>query len=773
MRNTSVAAPILTFLSCAAVLLIAYAPGLQGGFLFDDFANLPALGASGPVDQWPTFWRYITSGHADPTGRPLALLSFLLDAHDWPANPYPFKRTSLILHLLNGMLLALLLRQLGRALVAPFRTLDTSPSAFHTLPHELGRDLVWRVNMAAVLGAGFWLLHPLFVSTTLYIVQREAMLPVTFTLLGLLAWLRGRSVMWHEHTSLGLAWILLGLVFCTVLAVLSKANGILLPALALSIEYTVMRGNRFVDKERIALNAGAVPAATGQVPDKERLDSTGIGTAGPLTTAGNPREVMERAGAYRWTMAAFAWLPAVMVAVYLLYKLRIGMVHGVGRPWTLGQRLLTEPRVLMDYLGLLWVPRPFTPGLFNDHIQASTSLLSPVATLPAIVAVLGLIVAAWLLRKRWPAVALAVLFYFVGQSLESSTIALELYFEHRNYLPAMLMFWPLALWLCGVRQTKSTHSLFCAGVTSATTGSPQKSEDSDFHNQAIAGSVKRKGASNEAQDAWRKAKALLAIILVLGLATMTWARADLWGNTRDQALLWAQLNPDSPRAQATAAQAEMRAGHPERAITRLQPALKAAPDEVQLALNFFAARCQMGEVDAGTIEASETSLRTTRDPGTLLTSWFERAISQSSQPSCPQANLATLERLLEVAEQNPTLMKSAGRRQDIDYLQGRIALVRHAADKALSYFNLALDQQVRVSAALQQAALLGSAGFPRQGLAHLDHYEDESRKEYKPGFGMPRIHIWVLNRQQYWQKELVRLRATLRDDARQQAATSK
>src|SRR3546814_20068069 len=105
------------------------------------------------------------------------------------------------------------------------------------------------------------------------------------------------------------------------------------------------------------------------------------------------------------------------------------------------------------------IPRPprFTrtytlfpyPPLFrsNDHIPASTSLWSPATTLPAILVVFGLIVGAWLLRRRRPALAAAVLFYFVGQSLESSTVALELYFEHRNYLPAMLMFWPLALWL--------------------------------------------------------------------------------------------------------------------------------------------------------------------------------------------------------------------------------------------------------------------------------------------------------------------------------------
>jgi hypothetical protein len=378
--------------------ILIYAPGLHGTFLFDDFGNLPTLGATGPVDTWPTFWRYITSGAADPTGRPLALLTFLLDAHNWPAHPYPFKRTNLILHLLNGALLFLLLRRLGR-------------DAFRDAEKR-------RIDLAAAIGAGFWILHPLFVSTTLYIVQREAMLPATFTLFGLLAWLYGRAAIGRGQTLRGLVWIAIGLGGCTVLGVLSKANGILLPTLALVVEYVLLRSS--------------VPRGASYVTVDRHRQSI-----------------------YRRSMWLFGWLPTAIVAGYLLEQGWSGLTRGISsvRPWTLGQRLLTEPRVLLDYLDLLWLPRPFTPGLFNDHIQASASLWSPTSTLPALLAIVALITGSWLLRRRWPALALAVLFYFVGQSLESSTVALELYFEHRNYLPAMLMFWPLALWLCSVRQS--------------------------------------------------------------------------------------------------------------------------------------------------------------------------------------------------------------------------------------------------------------------------------------------------------------------------------
>lgn len=690
MRHRLTATFTFVALACAALAMAAYWPGLYGRFLFDDFANLPALGSSGPVDNWPTFWRYITSGTADPTGRPLTLLTFLLDAQNWPADPYPFKRTNLVLHLFNGVLLALLLKRLGHEAFKP--------------THQ------YRVDLAAVIGAGCWLLHPLLVSTTLYVVQREAMLPATFTLLGLLAWLHGRSAMQRGYHWRGAFWIAVGLGGCTALGVLSKANGILLPALALVVEYVLLRTCR----------NGVTPNAQ-PLPDR----------------------------VYRRMMLLTAWLPATLVTAYLLQQGWVGLTRGISsvRPWTLGQRLLTEPRVLLDYLDLLWLPRPFTPGLFNDHIQASTSLWSPATTLPALLAIVALIAGAWLVRRRWPALALAILFYFVGQSLESSTVALELFFEHRNYLPAMLMFWPLALWLCDVR--------------------PQSTRQ--------PASIGRSPSPDMPTSRWsaaRRGKLALAGLILLGLGLMTHARASLWGNSHDQALLWAQLNPDSPRAQAYAAQAEMSAGHPERAVSRLQRPLANKPDEVQLALNLFGAQCQLGHVDPSTLTASRNALRTTRDPGTLLVSWFERGMEQAGHATCPELTLATLSSFLDAALSNPHLRDNAGRQQDLHYLRGRLALMQGDADTALVEFNHALDAQVRTSAALKQAALLGSAGFPEQGLAHLDHLEAEPGEHYLPAFGMPRIHAWVLERQQYWPRELARLRATLREDARQQARTA-
>jgi tetratricopeptide (TPR) repeat protein len=642
----------LLFLIVLVSTAAAYWPGLHGGFLFDDFANLPTLGQSGPVDNWPAFWRYITSGTADPTGRPLTVLTFLLNAHDWPANPFWFKCTNLALHLTNGVLLYVLLLRLGTCL---------------TTNKERNRT-------AALVGTALWILHPLLVSTTLYVVQREAILPATFVLIGLLSWLHGRTLL-AARPRRGALYCFLGLGICSVFAVMAKANGALLPMYALLIERLLLSKHE------------------------------------PL-----PNEASRRV--YRKIMLWLAIVPSLAILTYLFY---VG-VHGIAqggnaptRPWSYAQRLLTEPRVLLDYLALLWMPRPFSSGLFNDQVLASASLWSPATTLPSILVILSLIVGAWTLRHRFPMPALAILFYFAGHLIESTSISLELYYEHRNYIPAMLMFWPLAFWL------------------------------------ASNGSLSR-------------LKYAMAFILPLLLAWMTYQNAQVWGNESQQALMWAYLNPESPRAQAGAAQTEMQLGQPRKAVARLEKALAAHPNEPQLAINMIGARCMLGGISSRDIEIAQHSLQNATTLGTLLTHWFDRVLPVAATGKCSGFTLDTLQTLVVAAAQNPLLNKN-GQQQDFLYLEGRIELARRNAEAALADFTKALDLEIRPGIALEEAANLGNAGYPAQGLCLLDHYRAIETNSTPPAFGMPMIHAWVLRQQHYWPNEITHLRSSLTDDA--------
>jgi tetratricopeptide (TPR) repeat protein len=634
----------LMFSAVCAAAAWAYWPGLAGGFLFDDLINLPALGATGAIDNWPAFWRYLTSGTADPTGRPVALLSFLLDARDWPADPAPFLRTNLALHLANGALLFLLLRRLGRHLGDDART----------------------VGAAALVGAGLWLLHPLFVSTTPYIVQREAMLPATFVLLGLLAWLHGRE----RHTRGergGVAWMLAGLGLGTLLAVLSKANGALLPLLALVLEATVLK----------------TPAS--EPPPRRRL------RLAPLV------------------------LPAACIFAYLasyLPRLHAAIDY---RPWTIAERLLTQPRVLLDYLQQLAVPRVLSTGLYNDGYAVSTGLATPWTTLPAVIALLALLVFAIAARRRFPAWSAALLFFFAGHLLESSVVPLELYFEHRNYLPAMLLFWPLAraLW---------RH------------GSPS----------------------------WLRAGATALLLAICGLTTHQ--RATLWGQPDRMALLWARQNPDSPRAQAAAAMSEIANGQPLRAMQRVDPLWQRRPHELQLALNHVDAACQLRGLRPAEVEAVRQAFRHDAHGQQLAYEWLGQALAAAANGRCAGLDLGVVASWLDAAAANPA-MQAAGRRQDLATLQGRLALLRGQPDIALAYFDRALAAYFTPAAAAQQAALLASRGHHAQALAHLDTYRALAPDAARPrGMNIGRLREWVLERQGYWHDEHERLRELIRAD---------
>ena len=493
----------LALCTLAAVAAAVYWPGLSGGFLFDDYANLPALGRYGPVRDWDALLRYLTSGIADPTGRPVSMLSFLLDASDWPADPLPFKRTNLLLHVGNGLLLYAVLVALGRRV---------TPSIRHA-------------RSAALLAAALWLLHPLWVSTVLYVVQRHAMLAAFFVLAGIRAWIASRDAFARGAVARGWWLAVLAVPVCGLLAGLSKANGFLLPLLLLVLQASVLRWR------------GAEDGVTA-LPAEQHA---------------------------RWSSRVFALLPALLVLMALVAQaVDATSTMGSLRPWSLGERLLTQPRALFDYLYRLWVPGLDATGVFADGFPVSTGLLHPWTTLAAILGVAALAALGIWARLRYPALSAAILFFLAGHAMESSIIPLELYFEHRNYLPAALLFWPLALLL--TRTGAYMHLRVLAGVGFA---------------------------------------------LVCALATL--AQAQLWSDPPALAQTWARALPDSARAQTHAASIDLQRGEPQRAIDRLTPLLARHPDEAQYALTLLEAHCRNGHVPGSTIASG--TLRALRSRG--------------------------------------------------------------------------------------------------------------------------------------------------------------
>ncbi|MDE2236192.1 MAG: hypothetical protein KGK44_11700, partial [Gammaproteobacteria bacterium] len=153
---------------------------------------------------------------------------------------------------------------------------------------------------------------------------------------------------------------------------------------------------------------------------------------------------------FRFSSASKPWERglAVFYGLFLLLPFILGLIwvfvihHGAalsyaGRDFTLKERLLTEARVIWDYIRWILFPRLPDLGLYHDDIPLSTGWLTPVTTLLSILGLLALLAVSGLTWKRRPWICFGILWFFTGQLLESTVWPLEIAFEHRNYLADM------------------------------------------------------------------------------------------------------------------------------------------------------------------------------------------------------------------------------------------------------------------------------------------------------------------------------------------------
>lgn len=148
----------------------------------------------------------------------------------------------------------------------------------------------------------------------------------------------------------------------------------------------------------------------------------------------------------------FRWLKKQIVPVFLLLACSVAIIvlylganpleqilaTYSGRDFTLSQRVLTEFRVVIFYISLLLFPHPARLNL-DHHFSLSTGLFSPVSTIISVAIILLLFVAALFSAKKYRLISFCLLWFLGNLVIESSVIGLELIFEHRNYLPSMLL----------------------------------------------------------------------------------------------------------------------------------------------------------------------------------------------------------------------------------------------------------------------------------------------------------------------------------------------
>jgi protein O-mannosyl-transferase len=608
-------APILAIISVSICAHLAYLPGLSGGFLFDDFTNLALLGYYGSVNNIESLWLYLLSGFAGPTGRPVAMASFLVDARDWPADPSPFKHTNILIHLGIGVALFGLIREMALSLGHPARA----------------------ANWVAVLATALWLLHPLWVSTTLYVVQRMAQLAMLFVITGLWLYVRTRRVNLPRATAKTITLMVISIYPLGLLAVLSKENGALLPLLALMIEATVLAAQT----------------------KRQRLEST---------------------RAFKLWRFAILGVPIAILSYYLTSEAIGHFTAGPGtRDFTPVERMLTQGRILWDYVAHIALPRPWTGGIFHDQITVSTGLLTPWTTAAAWAAwvLVGGMAILW--RTRYPAAAATVLFFLLAHLLESSILNLELYFEHRNYLPAALIGFPLALfWVSWDRPD---------GLT----------------------------------------RVAVPLLILATLTSLTAVRADLWGSPFQQALKWSTVANESARAQHHLSAFWLATGHYREAQRLNDVAISIEPNGLAWRFEAVSITCQKGEPVHERIAEAVKAVNQRTAIGVVEREQVHRLFSYLHQRGCHGADDEQMLTLIDTLEQVDLEREQPALGRVLNRWRGDILLARGDPMRATEYYLLDVEVARNPGTMLGLAARIASHGYLSEALAFIDSVQSNEK----------------------------------------------
>lgn len=345
------------------VLAVIYWPGLKGEFVFDDFANVvdnPGLqvfdGTLGSLLS------AAFSSNASPLGRPLSMATFALNLFTWGSSPFPFKLINLLIHLVNTILVWNITKQLVTR-----------------LEHK---EFTNSIRFMPIWVAAIWSLHPIQLTSVLFVVQRMTSLSALFVLMGVSFYIAARESRAKGRYLYG------GTVFLLFFpcAVLSKETGILLPLFLFLVEWLHLRG---FDQIPSRYKKGAVLLVFG-------------------------------------VLALVLWQQfETILAGYQM------------REFTLYERLLTQARVLWLYVYQLILPWPSLFGLFHDDITTSESLIKPISTMYALIGWLLVVTTAVTMRKQHPLFCFAVFWFLAAHTLESTVIPLEMAYEHRNYIASI------------------------------------------------------------------------------------------------------------------------------------------------------------------------------------------------------------------------------------------------------------------------------------------------------------------------------------------------
>lgn len=391
---------LVVMLSIAVTTIVIYSNSTHGPFIFDDKS---AISHRTDIRVEGISYDAVMELFAGRASRPVANFTFALNYLFGGYHTTGYHIVNMIIHMLNGMLLFFFIRTTLRRVTGPEK--ETLPTAAH-------------IPLLAAFTALIWVANPLHTNSVTYIVQRMNSLAALFYLASLLFYIKGRTLPDSEpSTQNRIAWKFSRLLYffaafaCAVLAAGSKENALMLPVCILLYEWI------FISPRTFTLSENKVKAVV--------ITSVAL--------------LLMIAGYFALSAYYGVTLSQTLAGLYAL------------QDFTLNERLLSEFRVVLFYISLILFPHPQRLNLDYNY-PVSISLANPAVTLVCMAAVFILLASAFFSRQRDRLIAFAVFWFFINLVIESSFIPLALIYEHRTYIPSMMVcFLPLLLMFRHIR----------------------------------------------------------------------------------------------------------------------------------------------------------------------------------------------------------------------------------------------------------------------------------------------------------------------------------
>ena len=526
--------------SLLAILVLGaliYANTLQAPFYFDDQGSIVKNTAI-RIDGLEWKQLYQAATSGPTPNRVVANLSFALNYYLQGYTVRGYHLVNIGIHLLNACLV----------FVFALLTLHL----IQGLPSQAERRQPPRVRYAiALLAALIFVAHPIQVQSVTYIVQRMTSLATLFYLCALVGYILGRMAK--------NGWLRAGLwltALCSwLLALGSKEIAALLPFTILLYELYFFQDLRLRYKWR------------------------GLS----LLVLG---------------LMSFVALTLVWLGADPWHYIQASYAH---RDFTLGQRVLTEFRVIIMYLGLLLAPLPSRLSLLHE-IPVSQSLFDPITTLLSLIALLALFGTALMTARRFRLLSFCILWFFGHLAIESSVIGLELAYEHRLYLPdvgfSLVLAWAIVTLPRVSALLRATAATLLVAALSLMTWQRNntwrepvgfwsdivaKYPDSYRGHVNLANALSEAGQYQAALEHDRRALRLHPEDALVYLNTgMTLLHLQQPGRALKYLSISARSARDLPEAQLAYAIGLQRAGRPNEALVYYRDALRLAPDDARV-----------------------------------------------------------------------------------------------------------------------------------------------------------------------------------------------